>query len=180
MNYYIKYIKYKNKYLKLKVIHIGGGIKITEINMESNELLKSKYDLYVCKTCNESMKELTMYHITSERNAKIILKEGFNINLSKRGAFGKGINLTTDINHLRHYYDKDINNHVIVCKVKFYKKMLNTSGPEMIDEYTTKPKYETPPKGYDVLYASGPEIYVIPNSEQVKPIYIAKISFTTE
>ena len=56
--------------------------------------------------------------------------------------------------------------------------MLNTSGPEMIDEYNTKPKFETPPKGYDALYIKGPEIYLIPNSEQIKPLYIAKINKT--
>ena len=184
MNYYIKYIKYKKKYLKLKFKHqIGNGLKISIVNMNSDKLLEdtegtfSKYNTYVCNLCNEDVKELTMYHITSKDNATKILEEGFNINLSKMGAFGKGINLTTDILHLLHYYNinNEEENYIVVCKVKFYKKMLNTSGPEMIDEYNTKPKFETPPKGYDALYVKGPEIYVIPNSEQIKPLYIAKI-----
>ena len=53
----------------------------------------------------------------------------------------------------------------------------NISGPEMIDKYTTKPKYDFPQKEYDVLYAKGPEIYVIPNTDQIYPVLISKIKF---
>ena len=137
--------------------------------------VKTKYDAY---GCNEHINELTMYHITSKDNAIKILENGFDVNLSKRGAFGKGINLTTDIFNLCNYYNKtnEDDNYIVVCKVKFLKKMFNTSGPEkMNDGYTTKPKFETPPEGYDALYGSGPEIYVIPNSDQVMPLYIGKI-----
>ena len=47
----------------------------------------------------------------------------------------------------------------------------------MIDKYTTKPKYDFPQKEYDALYAKGPEIYVIPNTDQVYPVLISKIKF---
>ena len=41
MNYYIKYIKYKKKYLKLKFKHqIGNGLKISIVNMNSDKLLE--------------------------------------------------------------------------------------------------------------------------------------------
>ena len=155
-------------------------MQILNITMNTNKLVETKYDTYICHSCNECVNELTMYHITTKDNAINILENGFDINLSKRGAFGKGINLTTDIYHLRNYYSEnnEDDNYIVVCKVKFYKKMLNTSGPErMSDGYTTKPKFENPPEGYDALYGSGPEIYVIPNSEQVNPLYIAKIKF---
>ena len=155
-------------------------MQLLNITMNTNKLVKTKYDIYVRNSCNECVNELTMYHITTKDNAINILDNGFDINLSKRGAFGKGIYLTTDIYHLRNYYSEnnEDDNYIVVCKVKFYKKMLNTSGPErMSDGYTTKPKFEHPPEGYDALYGSGPEIYVIPNSEQVNPLYIAKIKF---
>lgn len=177
--------KTSKKSKKALMPHIEGisikamrDINISDVHMQTNKLLETRYDSYVCSKC---VKELTMYHITSKKNAITILNEGFNIKLSKRGAFGKGINLATDINHLRYYYDKEKINYIVVCKVKFYKKIVNTSGPEYIEGYT-KPKFETPPEGYDALFAkTSPNnnyIYVIPNSEQVKPLYIAKIIFS--
>ena len=52
MNYYIKYIKYKKKYLKLKFKYqIGSGLKISIVNMNSDKLLEDtfgKYNTYVC------------------------------------------------------------------------------------------------------------------------------------
>jgi len=120
-----------------------------------------------------------MYHLTSKKNAINILKKGFDISLSKRGAFGLGINLTTDINHLKHYYNSKTN-YIVICMVKFNKKQKNSSGPEIVkengEEYT-KPKYIKPSKGYDILYVPGINIYVVPKSEQVNPIMIAKIKF---
>lgn len=136
-----------------------------------SDLLLKKYNLYKAKH------EIIMYHITSKKNAENILKYGFNINLSKRGAFGTGVNLTTDINHLKHYYNNKIN-YIVICKVKYNKRKFNISGPEMIDKNTTKPKYDFPLKTYDALYAKGPEIYVIPNTEQIYPVSIIKILFS--
>ena len=143
---------------------------LSDIELSMNDLLLNKYNLYKAKYTK------IMYHITSKENAESILKNGFNINLSKRGAFGTGINLTTDINHLKHYYNNK-KNYIVICKVKYNKRKFNTSGPEMINKYTTKPKYDFPQKGYDVLYAKGPEIYVIPNTNQIYPVLISKIKF---
>jgi hypothetical protein len=143
---------------------------ISDIELSMNNLLLNKYNLYKAKYTK------IMYHITSEKNAESILQNGFNINLSKRGAFGTGINLTTDINHLKHYYNNKIN-YVVICKVKYNKRKFNISGPEMIDKYTTKPKYDFPLKRYDALYVKGPEIYVISNTDQIYPVLITKIKF---
>ena len=120
-----------------------------------------------------------MFHLTSKKNATNILKNGFDVSLSKRGAFGLGINLTTDINHLKHYYTNKTN-YIVICMVKYNKRQKNSSGPEVIkengEEYT-KPKYNKPSKGYDILYVPGINIYVVPKSEQVIPIMIVKIKF---
>jgi len=156
-------------------------MKISKITVVSNKLLETKYKTYVRDSYNVDATEIIMFHITSKDNAVNILENGFDTNLAKMGAFGKGINLTTDVYHLRNYYNakNPDDNYIVVCNVKFYKKMLNTSGPEKLnDGYTTKPRFETPPPGYDALYAEGPKIYVIPNSEQVNPLYIAKISIS--
>jgi len=170
MDYYKKYINYKEKYLTLKkdISMLGGNLK--NIKVVSNKKLKENYDSYDCDICTE----LIMYHATSKTAAESILSNGFDLRYTKRGAFGRGINLTTDFNHLKHYFNEETN-YVVVSLVKFNKKLENTSGPEMLDEYTTKPRYDFPLEGIDALYAKGPEIYVIPNSEQVYPIYIGEI-----
>ena len=41
----------------------------------------------------------------------------------------------------------------------------------------SKPEYNNPPKGFNGLYVKGPEIYVIPNSKQVYPMFIGKVFF---
>lgn len=146
---------------------------ISKIKLQSNNKILQKYRSY------NSSHELIMYHLTTKKNAYNILKNGFDISLSKRGAFGLGINLTTDINHLKNYYDNKTN-YLIICLVKFNKKQKNKSGPEIIkengNEYT-KPKYITPSKGYDILYAPGLNIYVVPQSIQVYPVLIGKITY---
>jgi len=148
-------------------------VDIKNIVLSKNNTILDKFSLY--KSKNSKL----MYHITSQENAINILNNGFDISLSKRGAFGIGINLTTNINHLKHYYNNK-NNYIVVCIVKFNKKQKNSSGPDIIrengEEYT-KPKYVKPSKGYDILYVPGPEIYVAPKTEQVYPILIGKIKF---
>ncbi len=131
-----------------------------------------------------------MYHITSYENAKLILQNGFDVSKSHRGAFGLGINLSSDINHLRHYYNKDKTNYIIKCNVKFNKEKKNytqqnskgnmkwVKNNKGVDIYT-KPKYTKPPKGYNSLYVPGPEIYVIPTSQQVYPSLIGKVNKNT-
>ena len=69
-------------------------MNIETIKLQNNNILLNKYKLY------NANNDIIMYHITSKKNAESILKNGFNIEFAKRGAFGKGINLTTDINHL--------------------------------------------------------------------------------
>jgi hypothetical protein len=41
----------------------------------------------------------------------------------------------------------------------------------------SKPKYITPSKGYDILYNKEIEIYVVPKSNQVLPLFIYEINF---
>jgi hypothetical protein len=146
------------------------NIETIKLPVQNNDILLNKYKSY------NANNDIIMYHITSKKNAESILKNGFNIELAKRGAFGKGINLTTDMNHLHHYYSNK-SNYIVVCKVKYNKRKLNSSGPEMIDKYTTKPKYDYPLKGYDALYVKGPEIYVIANTDQIYPVFICKVKF---
>jgi len=150
-------------------------LNIKNILLSTNNSILQKHNIY------KSKHSLIMFHITTKENAINILNNGFDITLSKRGAFGKGINLTTDIDHIKHYYNKK-SNYIVVCIVKFNKKQNNTSDIKTMikdengNEYS-KPKYITPSKGYDILYVSGPEIYVVPKSEQVYPIMIGKIKF---
>ena len=59
-----------------------------------------------------------MYHITRLEYAKDILKNNFDVKKLKICAFGKGINMKNDLNHLKHYYSKNKNNTVVVSLVK--------------------------------------------------------------
>ena len=155
------------------------NIEITNKHINTNP--PKQFNLYKAKTYK------VMFHLTSKINAESILNNGFDITKSKLGAFGYGINLSTDINHLKHYYEQNKSDYLIICNVKFNKKkvnstelnnngnmkwILNSEGEKL----HTKPIYSKVPKGYDALYVKGPEIYVIPNSEQVYPIMICKIT----
>ncbi len=141
-----------------------------------NNILLTKYNNY------KASNSMIMYHITTKKNAKLIIKNGFDISLSKLGAFGLGINLTTDLNHLKIYYNMNKqNNYIIMCNVKFNKKQRNISGNTLIEDENgniyTKPKHITPSKGFDILYNKETEIYVAHFSNQVLPLFIYKINF---
>jgi len=148
---------------------------MTEIVYNNNNILLKKYNNY------NASNSMIMYHITTKKNAQSIIKNGFDISLSKHGAFGLGINLSTDINHLKIYYKMNKqNNYIITCTVKFNKKQRNISGKLITDEHGnmyTKPKHLTPSKGFDILYNKENEIYVVPSSNQVYPLFIYEINF---
>lgn len=148
---------------------------ITNVFVNNNDTLVKKYNNY------KASNSMIMYHITTKKNAESILKNGFDISLAKIGAFGLGINLTTDLKHLKIYNRMNkLNNYIITCSVKFNKKQRNISGKMITDEngYSyTKPKHITPSKGYDILYNKETEIYVVPLSNQVLPLFIYEINF---
>lgn len=119
-----------------------------------------------------------MYHITSFRNAKNILENGFDLKKIKSAAFGRGINLTNDIQHLKHYYSKFNKNTVIMCMVKYNKLKYNTSieDEEFLKKHGySKPKYMNIPKGYEGFY--NHDIFVMKNNKYVHPICILDINF---
>ena len=139
--------------------------------LESSSLSSSSFKNYKAENI------LQMFHLTNLQNAKKILTEGFNPQLSKVGAFGLGINLSTTIEDLEHYFDEN-NNILLTCLVKFNKKKENFSkrNKNYWNKYhSTKPNFITPPPGFDALFSEN--IYVIPKKEQVYPILISEIKF---
>lgn len=122
-----------------------------------------------------------MFHITSEKSAKNIMKNGVDISKSTRGAFGIGINLTNDIKHLSHYYDKKTSNTIIVCLVKYNKLKLNSSNinnNEFFKKFGySKPKYEYVPKGYEGFFFEKKKanIFVFKSKKYVFPLYTFQI-----
>ena len=122
-----------------------------------------------------------MYHITTLENAKKILKNGFDVTRARLSAFGKGINLTDEIQNLKHYYDKKIKNTVILCIVGYNKLKHNSSyysdlksekSKEYIKKYGhSKPKYMTVPNGYDG-FSTNVGIYVMKNKKNVLPLCV--------
>jgi len=119
-----------------------------------------------------------MYHLTTLDNAKSILKNGFDIKKSKSAAFGKGINLTDNIEHLKHYYSKLKKNTVIICLVKYNKLKFNTpiEDEEFLKKHGyTKPKYINVPKGYEGFY--NDDIFVMKSKKYVHPICTININF---
>ena len=123
-----------------------------------------------------------LYHITTEINAKKILKNNFNIKKSISHAFGKGINMTDNLEHLKYYKNKKINS-IIVSLVKYNKLKLNKpyynninckKSTEYIEKYGySKPTYLTVPKNYNGFI--NDDIYVIKNNKYIFPILYYKI-----
>ena len=100
-------------------------------------------------------------------------------------AFGKGVNLATNISHLKHYYNiyKNKNNNVsiIVCQVcvkKSHENESNITAKDFRKEYSySKPKYMSPKKGYDSMYGFDKTIWVIPSSSRVYPSFVIEGKF---
>ena len=81
------------------------------ILFNNNDILLKKYNNY------KASNSMIMYHITDKKSAQSIIKNGFDISLSTPGAFGTGINLTTDYNHLQIYYNMNEKNNI---KINYY------------------------------------------------------------
>jgi len=121
-----------------------------------------------------------LYHITTYKNAKNILKNGFNLSKSKKRAFGKGINLTDNYKHLFHYYNKKNVNTVVVSLVKYNKliynppfytsKDSNNSSKYFAKHGHTKPTYMIVPKGYEGFKYDS--IYVMKSKKFVFPLFL--------
>jgi hypothetical protein len=151
-------------------------MSMTNIIVNNNDLLLNRYNNY------KASNSMIMYHITTKKNAQSIIKNGFDISLANPGAFGTGINLTTDLNHLKIYHNMNKqNNYIITCSVKFNKKQRNVSGKTIMSDDNgkrySKPKHITPSDGFDILYNKENEIYVCPSSRQVLPLFIYEINF---
>jgi hypothetical protein len=143
-----------------------------------NFIVNNKINNFI--NSNKKYKKYKMvYHITSLENSKNILKNGFDIKKSKTGAFGKGINLTDNIHHLKHYYSKNNKNTVILCIIKYNKLKYNTSNindKEFFKKHGySKPKYMYAPIGYEGLY--NDDIYVMKNKKYVLPLCTINIKF---
>jgi hypothetical protein len=173
-------VSQKNIKIMSKYIDKYNNNIVIDIN---NNLYKAKHNVI-------------MYHITSKKNAINILKNGFDVSLSKRGAFGLGINLTTDINHLKHYYTNKTN-YIVICMVKYNKRQKNSSGPEIIKEngeikssklkdiivdwakndYDAGINYKTidlPVKRLLLSFDSNMSVLTIRNSPQAQPFFPSK------
>jgi len=126
-----------------------------------------------------------MYHLTTKENALSILEHNFDMKLSKMRAFGKGANLTTNKEHLMHYYSKT-NNYIVVVLVKYNKLKYNPpytwkkSEKKEKDEYFkthnhSKPTLMTTPKDYEGMIYN--DIIIISNKKYMFPICAEKIQF---
>lgn len=112
-----------------------------------------------------------MYHITTNSNAKNIIKNGFDTSKAQCNAFGKGINLTDKLEDLKNYHDKT-HTVVILCLVRYNKLLLNISTKKRVTCNTgsySKPKYMNVPTGYDGFSTTG-SIFVIKNKRNVHPL----------
>ena len=138
---------------------------MNHINENINSFISSSYKHYKI-----------MYHITSSTNAASIMKGGFDVTKSRTFAFGKGINLTSNKDHLERYRS-NINNTVILCIIRYNKLKYNTSDRSDRDFLKkhgyTKPRLLNVPKGYDGF--RNRDIFVMKNKSNVFPICIIDI-----
>jgi hypothetical protein len=143
-------------------------------------------DVFINQNINKFMKKgeyenyKILYHITKLEYAKSILKNNFDVKKAKNCAFGIGINMSDDISHLKTYYDKKINNTVVVSLVKYnkllfnepyYKDMHCEESQKYLEKHGyTKPTYLKCPKSYDGFIYN--DIYVIRKSSLIHPLFI--------
>jgi hypothetical protein len=119
-----------------------------------------------------------MFHITDAKSAKKILKYNFDISKSKSHCFGKGANMSDNIEHLKHYYTAKNKNTIIISLVKYNNQKLNDltaktnkDVEKQINKYGyTLPTFMKPPKGYDILY--NDDVFVFPKpKKQICPLF---------
>lgn len=171
---------------KIKKLFMNKNIPIIQIQKVLCYKLWKKYIISKDKLktkIRKKPKEYIMYHITKNKYAKSIAKNGLDISRSKYRAFGKGVNLSNDITHLKRYKDilgnpKDAT--IIVCQVYIGESHANYSDGGKDKEYHkkyghSKPKYMSPKKGYDSMYAANKTIWIIPSSARVYPLFLIKI-----
>ncbi len=149
------------------------------MSLKHNFQINSTIQHFIQK--NSKKKYKIMYHATSEKNAKSILKNGFDLSKSKTFAFGRGINLTNSIQHLNHYLDKT-NNTILVCLVKYnklkynppyYKNIKSKECQEFLQKHGyTKPSFMKIPTNYDGFYYH--DIFVMKKTS-VKPFLSIKV-----
>jgi hypothetical protein len=145
-------------------------------------------DIFINQNINKFIKKgkyknyKILYHITKLKYAKNILKNNFDVTKSKTCAFGKGINMTNDIKHLKNYYDEKKYNTVVISLVKYNKLLKNESyykdinceeSQKYLKKYSfTRPKYLKSTKLYDGFYSKYNNIYVIKKSSLIYPLFI--------
>jgi hypothetical protein len=170
-------VKYKNKF------KIPSNFTINKIKENRCYKLWSKY----LKACEQFKlpKILLLYHLTKTSNVESICKNGFNINMSKIRAFGKGVNLASNIMHLKNYYNMHKNKNgsvsIIVCQVcvkNYHENFSDFTDKKFIKKFGySKPLYITPKKGYDSMYAVKKNIWIIPSSSRIYPSYVIEGRF---
>jgi hypothetical protein len=145
--------------------------KLNEINNFINKVRYKNYKI--------------MYHLTSKKNALSILKNNFNIKLSKMSAFGKGVNLSPSKKHLQHYLLNNNDNYIVTVLVKYdklkfnppynWKKSEKNKEEDFFKKYGhSKPTYNKRPKGYEGMYWKS--IFVISHNKYTFPLAIEKTS----
>ena len=150
--------------------------------MKISQLIKNEQIINFMNSKIKYKNYKILYHVTKYKYAKNILENGFDISKSKNRAFGKGINLTDDILHLKHYINNEFNT-IIICIVKYNKLKLNNpyyknidsiQSKKYIDKYGySKPSYMYVPREYDGFYWKN--IYVIKSKKLIYPLSLIKI-----
>jgi hypothetical protein len=127
-----------------------------------------------------------MYHLTTESNAKEILRNGFSFKNSKLRAFGKGVNLAPSIEEVVKYKilypSKRQTYSILVCEVLTGNSHGNHSDDNVVvrtkcGSFYSKPQFMKPKVGYDSMYSLQPlkKIWVIPDPKRVYPSFLMTI-----
>jgi hypothetical protein len=153
---------------------------MSKSKFEINPTISHSFQDFLTK--NKKRNYQIMYHITSQKNAKLILKNGFDLSKGKTFAFGRGINLTNDIKHLQHYSNKIINT-IVLCIVKYnrlkhnppyYKNRKSKESQEYLQKHGfTRPTYMNIPPTYDGFSYKSANIYVL-KEKLVYPLLLLK------
>ena len=166
-----------------KLINIEN---ITEITCQKNWKKYNREFQKLTKKREKKPQHKLMFHITNRFAAREIAKVGFDISKSKLKAFGRGVNLCSELSDVINFHHMHASklglSTIIVCQVQIGKSHANKSFDDQIVKLPdgniySKPEYYKPKKGFDSMYSESPykKIWIIPSSARVYPSFLIDI-----
>jgi hypothetical protein len=154
-----------------RVTALGRRVVSSTVNGNKRHLERfEKAERALSDRCDCKPRMRILYHGTSVANGQNIMASGFKIPRGPGGsAFGKGVNLTPDLEHSLMYTPRDGESCTLVCRVAIGKMHENTSR-KAVGRQDTVPDFMRPKRGYDAMTGAAGKIIVVPAVSRVLPM----------